>query len=94
MPANFASLNGTYAPTGDLVAGYPSFSAGPQKHLFRHSELNEWHLMNQPFDPAVTGCWAKIPAAGGPVPTGARAWGVGDVGNMFVEHEVSAREVA
>jgi hypothetical protein len=50
--------------------------------------------MNQPFDPAVTGCWAKIPAAGGPVPTGARAWGVGDVGNMFVEHEVSAREVA
>jgi hypothetical protein len=44
-----------------------------------------------------TACFASIPAAGGPVPTGARAWSVdlGSFGNPdWVEHEVTAREVA
>jgi hypothetical protein len=93
LPANLAPLNVTYSPTGDLVAGYPSFSAGPIRHLFRHPVTDEWHLRTKPFDPASTACVAAIAAAGGPVPTGARAWRVA-VGGKFVEHEVTAREVA
>jgi hypothetical protein len=88
-----ARFNGTYSPTGDQVQGYPSFSAGPTKHLFRHPELDEWHLWAKPFDPADSACVACIPAAGGPVPTGPRAWTVA-VGGKAVEHEVTAREVA
>ena len=93
MPANQAKFNATYAPTEGLVHGYPSFSAGPKKHLYRHPELDDWHVMNQPFDPAVIGCLARIPAARGPVPTGARPWTVYD-GAKWVQHEVTAREVA
>ena len=72
---------------------FPSFSAGPQKHLFRHPDDDEWRLSVDPFDPAADGCCARIPAAGGPVPTGARAWGVSD-GKKLVEREVTVREVA
>ena len=95
LPANLAWLNVTYAPTGEQVEGYPAFSAGPEKHLFRYPEYDEWRLTSKPFDPAETAraCFAKIPAAGGPVPTGARAWEVGD-GARFDQHEVTAREVA
>jgi hypothetical protein len=46
-----ATLNETYAPTGDLVDAYPSFSAGPEKHLYRHPERDEWRLSSMPFDP-------------------------------------------
>ena len=96
LPANLAVLNGTYAPTGGQVAGYPSFSAGPTKHLYRHPELDQWHISSKPFDPATNACVANIPAAGGPVPTGARAWRVdlGSFGNPnWVQYEVTAREV-
>jgi hypothetical protein len=94
LPVNLASCNATYAPTGALVHGYPSFSAGPTKHLFRHPETDMWQIMNKPFDPASTACLALIPTEGGPVPTGARAWKVHTGGDVFVELEVTAREVA
>ena len=93
LPGNNAFYNATYAPTGGLVAGFPSFSAGPKKHLFRHPELDQWRISKKPFDPASTGCVANIRAAGGPVPTGARPWGVSD-GTKLVDHDVTAREVA
>ena len=106
LPANLAPFNATYAPTGDLVAGYPSFSAGPTRHLHRHPEHDVWFLDVEPFDPAVDVCTAMIRAAGGPVPTGTRAWTVhgtwtargpgrspSDDGNWF-QHEVTARQVA
>ena len=86
-------FNGTYAPTGALVAGYPSFAAGPTRHLHRHPEFDRWNLANHPFDPADDGCAAYIPAAAGPVPTGARAWTIFG-GGKWVEAEVTAREVA
>ena len=89
-----SAYNATYAPTGTLVEGYPVFSAGPDKHLFRHSETDEWQLRSKPFDPADDGCVAWIPAAAGPVPTGARAWTVHTGGNVWGDAEVTAREVA
>jgi hypothetical protein len=92
LPAVNAEFNATYAPTGEQVAGYPAFSAGPTMHLFRHPEADQWQLSFKPFDPAVTGAWARIPAAAGPVPTGAGAWTVWD-GAKYVEAEVTAREV-
>jgi hypothetical protein len=92
LPANLAFLNATYAPTGELVAGYPSFSAGPEKHLFHHPGTDHWCLSNKPFDPATDSCCAYIHAAGGPVPTGTRAWQVWTVVGT-VSAEVTAREV-
>jgi hypothetical protein len=50
-------------------------------------------LDSKRFDPADNTCVASVAAAGGPVPTGAQAWLV-KVGGKFVEHEVTAREVA
>jgi hypothetical protein len=94
LPADVADFNATYAPTGALVDGYPTFSAGPDKHLFRHPEVDQWQLSDEPFDPATDACLAKTPVAGGPVLTGARAWEVADGGEWVVEHEVTAREVA
>jgi hypothetical protein len=98
LPAYIAYFNATYAPTGVLVDGYLAFAAGPTKHLFRHPGYDTWVLHCTPFDPAVANCSAMIPAAGVPVPTGARAWTVVPVdapGNeLVVEHEVTAREVA
>jgi hypothetical protein len=94
---NLAKFNATYAPTGNQIQGYPSFSAGPTRHLFRHPGDDEWQLGTKPFDPAVTACVAYIPAAGGPVPTGARVWSVAVwsvAGHGFDEREVTAREVA
>jgi hypothetical protein len=93
LPANRAKYNATYAPTGAQVAGYPSFSAGPRKHLFRHPVGDVWRLSKKPFDSAVRGYCAWIPAAGGPVPTGVRAWRV-HTGGEWVTAEVAAREVA
>jgi hypothetical protein len=95
LPAanGLARLNGTYTPTGQLVAGFPAFSAGPQKHLFRRPGRDQWHLAYEPFDPAVTACAAWTPAASGPVPTGARAWKVADGKGGWVDAEVTAREV-
>jgi hypothetical protein len=95
LPAinGLASLNATYAPTGQLVAGFPSFSAGPRMHLFRHPEDDAWRLDPKPFDPETTACAAWIPAAAGHVPTGARAWMVALGGGNWGEHEVTAREV-
>jgi hypothetical protein len=94
LPANLAHRNGTYAPTGEHVDGYPSFSAGPGKHLFRHPGRDAWHLTNKPFHPGRTDCFARIPAAGGPVPTGTRAWTSGLDGGKWTERELTAREVA
>ena len=105
LPANLAEFNATYPPTGGRVAGYPSFSAGqasparllrlrPARHLYRHPEDDEWRLRNKPFDPATGACAAHIPAARGPVPTGARAWRVYDGKGGWVDAEVTAREVA
>jgi hypothetical protein len=44
LPANLAKYNATYEPTGALIAGYPAFAAGPDKHLFRHPEFERWIL--------------------------------------------------
>jgi hypothetical protein len=89
-----ARFNVTYAPTGVLLEGYPAFSAGPEKHLFRDSGHDEWCLSAKPFDPATTVCSAMIPAAAGPVPTGARAWGIADGKGGWGTAEVTARELA
>jgi hypothetical protein len=98
LPAvnDLAEFNATYAPTGAQVAGFQTFSAGPEKHLFRHPGRDEWHLSHEPFDPAATfSPWvAAFPAAGGPVPTGARAWRVADGRGVSVTADVTAREVA
>ena len=96
LPAHLAKYNATYAPTGALVDGFPTFSAGPTRHLLRDPKSDQWHLTDKPFDPAadnIVMAFATIPAAGGPVPTGARAWTV-VVGGEWVQHEVTAREVA
>jgi hypothetical protein len=93
LPPGRAAYNATYAPTGALLEGYPAFSAGPNKHLFRHPRLDLWQLSDKPFDPADNACSASVPAARGPVPTGARAWTVW-VGAKWVDAEVTAREVA
>jgi hypothetical protein len=81
-------------PTGALVEGYPAFSAGPDRHFYRHPGHDRWHLKSEPFDPANFACVAWVPAAAGPVPTGARAWTVHTGGNVWDEVEVTAREVA
>jgi hypothetical protein len=93
-PAGCATLNATYTPTGALVDGYPAFFAGPEKNLFRHPELDQWILSNEPFDPAKAVCAASITVAGGPVPTGARAWEVADGMGEAITAVVTAREVA
>jgi hypothetical protein len=79
---------------GALVEGFPSYAAGPKKHLFHHPKYDEWHLSTEPFDPATDACAAWIAAAGGPVPTGARAWRVDYDGAKWVDAEATAREVA
>ena len=93
LPADLAEYNATYVPTGRLIQGFPSFFAGPKRHLFRHPADDEWRLTYDPCDPAETACVAHIPAAGGPVPTGARAWMVA-VDDEWVTAELTAREVA
>jgi hypothetical protein len=92
LPPDRAKYNLTYAPTGALVEGFRAFAAGPKRHLFRHPEHDAWHLANHPFDPATTGCTARIAAAGGPVPTGARTWWV-HTGGQWGHAEVTVREV-
>jgi hypothetical protein len=94
LPDNRATLNAPYAPTGDLVDGYPSFSAGAEKHLFRHPGRDQWYLSYSPFDAADYTCVAKIDAVGGPVPTGARTWVVSDGKGGSVTAAVAACEVA
>jgi hypothetical protein len=93
LPARLAVFNATYAPTGALIEGFPSYAAGPTRHLFRRPMNGEWHLSYEPFDPATNACFARIAAAGGPVPTGARVWRVGD-GVKWFDAEATAREVA
>ena len=51
LPASLARYNATYAPTGALVVGYPAFAAGPNKHLFRHPELERWILQYHSHSP-------------------------------------------
>ena len=74
VPAINAVFNMTYAPTGELFEGHPAYSTSPKRHLFRHPERDEWHLNDEPFDPATAACAAAIHAAGGHVPTGVQAW--------------------
>ena len=81
-----------YRRTREQIDGHPCFASAAGQHLFRHPEDDKWHLSFKPFDPADPFCVASISAAGGPVPTGARAWWVYD-GGKWVEHEVTAREV-
>jgi hypothetical protein len=69
LPANLAKYNATYVPAGALVAGYPAFAAGPDKHLFRHPELGRWILQSGTFDPTTPTGAAHIPCVAGPVPT-------------------------
>jgi hypothetical protein len=69
LPAGLAKYNATYAPTGALVAGYPAFAAGPDKHLFRHPEFERWILQPRTFDPTTPTGVAHIPCVAGPVPT-------------------------
>jgi hypothetical protein len=82
-----------YRRMREQIDGHPCFASVLGQHLFRHPETDTWYLRNKPFDPAQTGCTAYIPAAGGPVPTGARAWWVHD-GGRWVHGEVTAHEVA
>jgi hypothetical protein len=93
LPADLADHHATYAPTGEVVAAYPAFAAGPRQHLYRHPELDAWHLSIKPFDPVTNARAAWIAAAGGPVPIGARTWKVGRGGTKWGEAEVTAREL-
>jgi hypothetical protein len=69
LPGALAGYNGTYAPTGQLVEGYPAYAAGADGHLFRHPKGDQWHINNKPFNPANTLAVAYIAAASGPVAT-------------------------
>jgi hypothetical protein len=92
LPANIAWFNATYAPTGELVEGYPIYTAGDKRYLFRHPKDHLWYLKNGPFDPAVTDGVAFVAAPEGPVPTGARTWLV-HTGGEWVDAEATVREV-
>ena len=81
-----------YRRTREEIDGHPCFASAAGKHLFRHPETDEWQLHRKRFDPSTSDCWACIPAAGGPVPTGARAWDVAD-GAELVPTELTALEV-
>ena len=83
----------TYAPTGEQIECFPAYSAGLEKHLFRHPDDDEWHLTDTPFDAADHDCYAYITAGGDPVPMGKRALEVWD-GDTFVDTELTAREIA
>ena len=93
LPAGQASHNGTYAPTGQLVEGYPAYAAGPDSHLFRHPKEDRWFIATKPFDPAKDIAIAHIAAASGPVPTGRRAWMVW-LGEKWITSQLTARVVA
>ena len=93
LPASLAEFNTTYAPAEASAGGYPGYASAAGQHLCYAPSYDQWVLDSKRFDPADNTCVAGIGAAGGPVPTGARAWGVND-GEGFVEHEVTAREVA
>ena len=93
LPAAQAKYNGTYAPTGQLVEGYPAYAAGPDRHLFHHPKEDRWSINNQPFDPTKNICSAYIAAASGPVPTGRRAWMVW-FGGKWIASQLTARVVA
>ena len=82
-----------YRRTREEVDGHPCFASAAGQHLFRHPEDDRWCLCIKPFDPAEKTCFAWIAAAGGPVPTGARVWRVGD-GVKWFDAEATAREVA
>ena len=74
------------------MEGYPAYAAVDDRHLYRHPELDKWHLHSKPFDPGTTICVTSIVALGGPVPTGARAWTVA-AGGKGVGAEVTARKL-
>jgi hypothetical protein len=93
LPARQTSFNGTYAPTGQLVEGYPAYAAGPDRHLFRHPQRDQWFISNQPFDPTKEIAVAYIDAASGLVPTGRRAW-TAFIGGKLIVSQLTARVVA
>jgi hypothetical protein len=94
LPADFAEYNTTYAPAEASAGGYPGYASVAGQHLcYAASPHDQWVLDSKRFDPADNTCVAGIPAAGGPVPTGAQAWWVHD-GAKWVDAEVTAREVA
>ena len=93
LPGALAGYNGTYAPTGQLVEGYPAYAAGADRHLFRHPKEDRWHINIKPFDSTKFIAVAHTPAAGGPVPTGRRAWMV-FIGGKWTASQLTARVVA
>ena len=93
LPTDLDWFNETYAPTGELVEGFPAYSAGDDRHLYREPKEDDWQISRAPFDPADTNCLAFIPAAGGPVPTGTRGWNVA-VDDAWVDAELTLCEVA
>ena len=85
----------TTSLTGALVDGYPAYAAGLTMHVYRHPGFDQWLISPEPFDPEDPAYFAMIPAVGGPVPTGARAWTVVvDDDCEWAIAEVTAREVA
>ena len=95
LPAHQVEFNGIYAPTGALVEGFPSYAAGPTRHLFHDPKTDQWILSDRPFNPVTTVGLVWIAAAAGPVPSGARGWQVWYTGaRRWVDAEVAAREVA
>ena len=82
-----------YRRTREHIDGHPCFASATGRHLFRHPDLDQWHLHPDPFDPAETNCTAYISAFSGPVPTGTRAWRVVAEAGGFVVADMTAREV-
>ena len=93
LPAKRGAFNAVYRRTREQIDGHPCFASAAGHHLFRHPQTDQWNLRFGPFDPATNACAAWIAAAGGPVPTGARAWRVYD-GREWGGGELTAREVA
>ena len=85
--------NAKTAQTDILTPSQARYASAAGQHLCYAASHEQWVLDSKRFDPADNTCVASVAAAGGPVPTGAQAWLV-KVGGKFVEHEVTAREVA
>eukprot|EP01047_Picozoa_sp_COSAG01_P078170 COSAG01_NODE_14342_length_1466_cov_1.035845_1_plen_343_part_10 len=74
-----ASLNGVYrAAAGGAPQheGWPHYESAAGMHLYYHPQRQQWQLSSE-FAPAGTGCWARVRAPEGPVPTGQRTWRIG-----------------
>ena len=93
MRPNPRPYNTLYAPAEASAGGFPGYASATGQHLCYSPSADEWVLDSKRFDPADNTCVAGVVAAGGPVPTGARAWNA-KVDAEFVKRDVTAREVA